>query len=102
MYDIPKEELENRIEEIVKMIDFFKMLISSIPEDEFETRLKSFGIEDKHINDPNSFLFKFDNKRIKKYDSIDGNILTICQQDNLENLLFIGNNDIVINKIEKK
>ena len=31
------------------MIDFFKMLISSIPEDEFETRLKSFGIEDRHI-----------------------------------------------------
>lgn len=31
------------------MIDFFQMLISSIPEDEFETRLKSFGIEDKHI-----------------------------------------------------
>ena len=32
------------------MIGFFKMLISSIPEDEFETRLKSFGIEDRHIN----------------------------------------------------
>ena len=31
------------------MIDFFKMLISSIPEEDFETRLKSFGIEDKHI-----------------------------------------------------
>ena len=31
------------------MIDFFKMLISSIPEDEFETRLKSFGIEDRNI-----------------------------------------------------
>ena len=31
------------------MIDFFKMLISSIPEEDFETRLKSFGIEDKNI-----------------------------------------------------
>lgn len=31
------------------MIDFFKMLVSSIPESEFETRLKDFGIEDKHI-----------------------------------------------------
>ena len=31
------------------MLDFFKMLISSIPEEEFETRLKSFGIEDRHI-----------------------------------------------------
>lgn len=31
------------------MIDFFKMLISSIPEEDFETRLKSFGIEDRHI-----------------------------------------------------
>ena len=31
------------------MFDFFKMLISSIPEDEFETRLKSFGIEDRNI-----------------------------------------------------
>lgn len=31
------------------MTDFFQMLISSIPEEEFETRLKSFGIEDRHI-----------------------------------------------------
>ena len=31
------------------MTDFFKMLISSIPEEDFETRLKSFGIEDRHI-----------------------------------------------------
>ena len=31
------------------LIDFFKMLISSIPEEDFETRLKSFGIEDRHI-----------------------------------------------------
>ena len=31
------------------MIDFFKMLISSIPEEDFETRLKSFGIEDRNI-----------------------------------------------------
>ena len=31
------------------MTDFLQMLISSIPEEEFETRLKSFGIEDKHI-----------------------------------------------------
>lgn len=31
------------------MFDFFKMLISSIPEEEFETRLKSFGIEDRNI-----------------------------------------------------
>lgn len=31
------------------MIDFFQMLISSIPEEDFETRLKSFGIEDRHI-----------------------------------------------------
>lgn len=32
------------------MTDFLQMLISSIPEEEFETRLKSFGIEDRHIN----------------------------------------------------
>ena len=31
------------------MSDFFKMLISSLPEEEFETRLKSFGIEDRNI-----------------------------------------------------
>lgn len=31
------------------MTDFFQMLISSIPEEDFETRLKSFGIEDRHI-----------------------------------------------------
>lgn len=31
------------------MTDFFKMLISSIPEEDFKTRLKSFGIEDRHI-----------------------------------------------------
>ena len=31
------------------MVDFVRMLFSSIPESEFETRLKSFGIEDKHI-----------------------------------------------------
>lgn len=31
------------------MIDFMKMLISSIPEPEFEARLKEFGIEDKNI-----------------------------------------------------
>ena len=31
------------------MLDFFKMLISSISEEDFETRLKSFGIEDRHI-----------------------------------------------------
>lgn len=28
---------------------FAKMLFSSIPEDEFEARLKSFGIEDRNI-----------------------------------------------------
>ena len=31
------------------MTDFFQMLISSIPEEDFETRLKSFGVEDRHI-----------------------------------------------------
>ena len=31
------------------MADFLQMLITSVPEEEFETRLKSFGIEDKHI-----------------------------------------------------
>lgn len=31
------------------MTDFIKMLLSSIPEEEFETRLKSLGIEDKNI-----------------------------------------------------
>lgn len=31
------------------MLDFFQMLISSIPKDEFEARLKSFGVEDRHI-----------------------------------------------------
>ena len=31
------------------MIDFMRMLISSIPETEFEARLKEFGIEDKNI-----------------------------------------------------
>lgn len=31
------------------MVDFVRMLFSSIPESEFETRLKEFGIEDKNI-----------------------------------------------------
>lgn len=31
------------------MIDFFKMLISSIPESDFDARLKEYGIEDRHI-----------------------------------------------------
>lgn len=31
------------------MIDFVRMLFSSIPESEFETRLKEIGIEDKNI-----------------------------------------------------
>ena len=31
------------------MSDFFKMLISSIPESEFEARLKECGIEDRNI-----------------------------------------------------
>lgn len=31
------------------MIDFMKMLISSIPEPEFEARLQEIGIEDKNI-----------------------------------------------------
>lgn len=32
------------------MFDFMKMLFSSIPENEFETRLKELGIEDRHIS----------------------------------------------------
>lgn len=31
------------------MIDFVRMLFSSIPESEFETRLKEIGVEDKNI-----------------------------------------------------
>lgn len=31
------------------MVDFVRLLFSSIPESEFETRLKEIGVEDKNI-----------------------------------------------------